>query len=140
LLGIWHILCISCKEKHRLVRQLNELVQGLGGVNFSIDPLTAQCCGVTNLRAAIVAAWEAPTASKHVKTSDNNQRQHVLPLFANMIAHMQIFLFVRNNHLHSFDSRSQNDVILHRICIAHIQPQNDLHTFCLTIQPTPHWI
>jgi len=90
------MLCILCKEKHRLVRQLNELVQELGDLNFSINPVTAQCCGVTALRAAIIAAWEALTASKHVKTSDNNQRQHVLPLFAIMTAHMQIFLSVRN--------------------------------------------
>jgi len=58
------------EQKHRLVHRLNELVQGLGGADISIIPLTSQCCGVT-VRAAIVA-WEAFTASKYAKKSDKN--------------------------------------------------------------------
>lgn len=56
------------EEKHQVVRRLNDLVQGLGGAELSINPLTTQCCSAPDLRTA-VAQREASAASERAKSS-----------------------------------------------------------------------
>jgi len=75
--------------------------------------------------------------SRRRTTTNGNTCCRYLPSWQRICKYSCLFVM---NHLHSFDSRSQNDVMLYRICIAQIQPQYDLYSFCLTIQPTPHWI